>query len=72
MTESMPRNSEEAAYTAYAIVDELVGLLVVRGVLDASVVHQMFESVAKRLAQDNNFISQRAAKFIADRMTQKE
>jgi hypothetical protein len=70
--ETMPRNAEEAAYIAYAIVDELAGLLVVRGILDASVVHQMFESVAKRLAQENNFISQGAAKFIADRMTRKE
>jgi hypothetical protein len=68
----MPQNSAEAAYAAYAIVDELVGLLVRRKILDALSVKLLFESVAERLSHENNFDSQGAAKFIADGMTPKE
>jgi hypothetical protein len=72
MPVSMPQNSAEAAYIAFAMVDELISLLLIRGVIDGSFVDQMFESVAKRLMQENNFDSQRAAKFIANRMAKKE
>jgi len=69
MPETMPRNSEDAAYAAYAIVDELIGLLVTRGCLSAGDVKEMLELVAKRLFSENNFASNRAAPFVADRVT---
>ena len=72
MTETMPQNSAEAAYVAFAMVDELVNLLVSTKILNEVGVGRLFESVAKRLIKENNFDSQRAAKFVANRMSGKE
>jgi hypothetical protein len=72
MPETMPQNATEAAYIAFALVDELFDLLVRRNLLDALSINLLLESVSKRLAQENNFDAKRAAQFIADRMTGKE
>jgi hypothetical protein len=65
MSTPTPPNGPEAAYAAYAIVNELIDLLVTRGVIDIAGVDKMFESVTKRLASSNNFESNRAAEFVA-------
>jgi hypothetical protein len=72
MPTTMPGNGEEAAYVAFAITEELINLLVTRGLLDAPTIQQMFISVAERLSQESNFSGQRAARFVTDRMTGKE
>lgn len=72
MTETMPQNAEEAAYAAFAMIDELINLLADRNVLDPLSLNLLFESVAKRLSQESNFASNRAAHFVADRMSGKE
>jgi hypothetical protein len=68
----MPQNDTEAAYIAFAVVDELIRLLVVRGQLDALSVKLLFESVAERLLQENNLGVNRAAQFVANRMPREE
>lgn len=68
MPTTMPGNAEEAAYAAFAIVDELLNLLVTARRLDVTAVNEMLVSVANRLSEENNFGSQRAAQFVADRM----
>lgn len=69
MPQTMPGNGEDTAYAAYAIVDELLGLLVKRDCLSASDVKEMLELVAKRLSTESNNASHRAASFVADRVT---
>ena len=71
MSAALPQNSEEAAYIAFAIVDELIWLLVNRGIIDASAIDLMLETVAVRLSQGSHVGGQRAAKFVANRMTHK-
>ena len=63
MSETMPNNSEEAAYAAFAIVDELIGLLVSGRVLKPVAVDKMLKSVAERLSLENNLPSNGAALF---------
>lgn len=72
MSVPTPPNGPEAAYAAYAIVSELIDLLVTRGIIDAAGVDKMLVSVTKRLADGNNFESNRAAEFIANRVARKE
>ena len=72
MAETMPQNAGEAAYTAYALVDELIGLLVSDRILLPVAVDKMLEFVAKRLSQENNFASEGAALFLAKRMARKK
>jgi hypothetical protein len=68
MPEIMPQNTTEAAYIAFALVDELIDLLVSRNLLDALSVNSLFETVAERLTQENNLCVNRAAQFVADRV----
>jgi hypothetical protein len=72
MAAPLPQNSAEAAYIAFAMVDQLVSLLVTKRLVDGTEFDLIFESVTKRLAQGNDFDSQRAAKFVANRVTKKE
>jgi hypothetical protein len=72
MPETMPQNSGETAYIAFAMVDGLISLLMTRRLIDASEVDRMFESISESLRQVNNFDCNGAAKFITDRMTSKE
>jgi uncharacterized protein YprB with RNaseH-like and TPR domain len=72
MPETMPQNTTEAAYIAFALVDELLDLLVSRNLLDALSVKSLFESVTERLLQENNLGVNRAAQFVANRMSGKE
>lgn len=60
-----PTNGEEAGYIAAAAIDELLNLLVRKGVIDKGDTLTMFGLVAKKLAQSGNSGSHRAAKVIA-------
>jgi hypothetical protein len=72
MPETMPQNATEAAYIAFAVVDELIRNLVDNCIISPNVVDSVFESVKVRLLQANNLDVNRAAQFITDRMTGKE
>jgi len=68
MNNPLPQNGSEAAYLAFAIVDELIDFLVRKGSISSDERTQIFGSVAVRLKEGASFDSQRAAKFIADRI----
>ena len=69
---SLPQNSAEAAYLAFAMTEELLDLLIRRKLLTDADGESVFMAVAKRLEQGGSFDSQRAAKFVADRMAGKK
>ena len=72
MPNTMPQNATEAAYIAFATVDELIRNLVASHTITPNAVDNIFESVTIRLTQANNFDVNRASQFIADRMTRKK
>ena len=72
MPSSLPQNSAEAAYLAFAMTEELLDLLIRRKLLTDADGESVFMAVAKRLEQGGSFDSQRAAKFVADRMAGKK
>jgi hypothetical protein len=64
MTAPMPPNSDEAAYAAFAMFDELIGLLVEKKLINDDEVKELLERAAKRLSKENNFEANRASKFL--------
>ena len=72
MAETMPQNGEEAGYTAFALVDELIDVLVVNRILPAALAQQVFKTAAERLSKESNGPSNRAAQFVTNRASQKK
>jgi hypothetical protein len=68
MVTPLPQNENEAAYLAFAIVDELINFLVRKGSLSNGERAQIFGSVAVQLKEGGSASSKRAAKFITDRV----
>jgi hypothetical protein len=67
MNTSMPQNDAEAGYIAFAMVDELITLLIRADRISRADVDLMFEAIFMRLSQENNSTAKRAAKFITNR-----
>jgi hypothetical protein len=65
MTISVPPNSDEAAFVAFVMVDELVDLLVGKGAISNADANYFYGEVAERLRMGGS-ASKRASKFIAD------
>ena len=65
MSLPQPNNEQEAAYTGFAIADELIDTLVKKGLISEPEAEQLIERVVTRLKQGNNHTSQRAARWLA-------
>jgi hypothetical protein len=68
MTLPTPQNPEEASYLAIATVRELLNLLITKGVISEDDITAMLRLAAERLKEENNYGSQRAARFLAEWM----
>jgi hypothetical protein len=65
MTVPTPPNSDETAYAAFAIIDELIALLVEKNLINHDEVKELLEQAGKRLSNENNFEANRTSKFLA-------
>jgi hypothetical protein len=65
MTLSVPPNSDEAAFVAFVMVDELVDLLVGKGAISSADASYFYGEVAERLRQGGP-ASKRASKFVSE------
>jgi hypothetical protein len=65
MTLSVPPNSDEAAFVAFVMIDELVDLLVGKGVISNADAGYFYGEVAERLRQGGP-ASQSASKFVSE------
>ena len=68
MSIDVPGNENETAYLGFAVVDALIGLLVVKKIISGPDATNIVKAAGIRLGKINNLDAQRAAKFIADRM----
>lgn len=66
MATAIPGNENETAYLAFALVDELIDLLIRKGVVTRPEIAASFEAVAIRLGEANNFDANRASQFFAN------
>ena len=62
-----PQNSEEAAYIAVATLNELIDLLIAKGLINSDDVSIMLDRVIERLSKENYFASKKAAAFLTER-----
>lgn len=60
-----PQNYEEAAFMAYAMMAELINLLVAKQIIGDSEVRAMLGNVVSRLNAEPDFFSQRAANVLS-------
>jgi len=58
-----PENGEEAAYLSIAATRALIDMLTNKGVISLAEVEIMRRHIVQILLEDNNFMSQRAAKL---------
>jgi hypothetical protein len=65
MTISVPPNSDEAAFVAFVMVDELVDLLVGKGTISNADAGYFYGEVAERLRQGGP-ASKRASQFVSE------
>jgi hypothetical protein len=66
MTLSVPPNSDDAAFIAFVMVDELVDLLMSKGAISTSDVGYFYGEVAERMRQEEGPASKRASQLISD------
>jgi hypothetical protein len=67
MTLPVPPNSDEAAFVAFVMVDELVDLLVGKGAISSTDAGYFYGEVAERLRLGGS-ASKRASKFVFEWM----
>lgn len=65
MTAAVPGNGNETAYLAFALIDELIDLLVRKGVVTNAEIADSLGAVVVRLGETSNHDAKRASQFLA-------
>jgi hypothetical protein len=70
---SMPKTlgGDEPGYLGFAMVDDLLSVLVSKEVITTRDVDSMLAALTKRLDQEGTVLGKRCAEFLADRMASK-